>query len=407
MRSFLMYALVSAFIFVGCSEKEILVEMEDAVEKEAMLSYDALMMDNAAKIITQMIKQDYDVVSEITDLISMELYDDDVISFADIFFPVNNEVLKSAKHESPKFATMFKNALGETENLKGSNDLMDFLTSNDFYIYCPYPVKDYPEGYQNPTITWYNIENVYENIGYELQSDGTYKEVLVNDDYVEIYPVWIIKPIVPGKSSCYDLVEDTNHLKASNTVIHEVRIQDVYVTSYCGLPVFEGKLDMRILRSKTADVLSGDTWTVTGGFSNAFGFDLKRKYVRYAKNGWQKGWYTVNTVWDTNWSDDKTQQVFSAYEEDPSGKVKVSGVAKFTTKKTVKVDNVTFEKGSEVGVNCEAEFKTRNGFFGTLEWNRAWFYKTQTQGEGAGFRNSLPIRPIGGDLKITTSVRTL
>ncbi|GAO31430.1 hypothetical protein JCM15548_13790 [Geofilum rubicundum JCM 15548] len=185
-----------------------------------------------------------------------------------------------------------------------------------------------------------------------------------------------------------------------------MRIKEVYVTDYCGLPVFEGGLEMRVLRSKTTDVINGDTWKVEGGFSSAFGFRLKRKYVRYAKKGWSKGWYTVNTAWDTNWSTDKTQQVFAVYEDDPSGKVKISGTAKFITKGTVKVDKVTFEKGSEVGISCEAEYKTKNGFFGAVEWDRDWFTKTQEVGEGEGTRGGLQIRRMG-DMKFTTSVREL
>lgn len=139
---------------------------------------------------------------------------------------------------------------------------------------------------------------------------------------------------------------------------------------------------------------------------------LPRKYVRYAKKGWQKGWFKVNLLWDSNWDDSKIQQVFSVYEYDKQEETTIEGTLKTTFKHNVVLDGNTYPIGSEVPISLSIKVKSDNDVFGIQEWNRAWFYKTNNISNGNVFRGSWKydgwsIRALSNTFWFTMQTRNL
>lgn len=193
--------------------------------------------------------------------------------------------------------------------------------------------------------------------------------------------------------------------------IDEIKIGEIFCTNYCE-ELFEGGLEIRTLRSKTSEVLDGTNWRVEGGFSTAIPFHLDRRFVRYAKNEWQAGWFPVNVPWDTNWDTTKVQQVIAVYEEDKKGTIEINGSAKLITKYAIKYkdpdgNEISAEAGAELSVGCKATFESKNDLLGVNEWNRKWFLLTNTCGSGNYYggsdtRNGWTIRSVSPQFWFTS-----
>ena len=147
---------------------------------------------------------------------------------------------------------------------------------------------------------------------------GNYSVVKVNQAYNDLKPVWILKP--NEKKANRIESEFSSKIKKSPTAnltdtVFEIKLGQIFCKDYCS-NFFEGDLEIKVLRSLTTSTIDPITWKASGSYSNAISINLERKYVTYARKNDDRGWVTINAVFDSNWSRDKTQQVFAVYEQD-------------------------------------------------------------------------------------------
>lgn len=179
--------------------------------------------------------------------------------------------------------------------------------------------------------------------------------------------------------------------------IYEVKVGKVRCADYCG-GLFEGELELRISRGYPEYNVT--TGTVTGKFTTVIPIKYPRSYAKSAKNDWtvhsEGGWYTVSICWDTNWKTEKAQQCCLVYEYDT---VKESTVNTSVGYKTESVSPT-------VTATLKASYS--GDFLGIAEWDRSWFYSTNTNPEyGDVVKDGWTARKTCDVFLLTTPARTL
>jgi len=162
--------------------------------------------------------------------------------------------------------------------------------------------------------------------------------------------------------------------------------------------LFEGTLELRISRGFPEYNLA--TGVPTGKFSTVIPIDYPRSYARAAINDYtihsEGGWLTVNLPWDTNWKTAKVQQCILAYEYDKQSESSVSATVGY------KPDNLN------TALTVTAKTTYSGDFLGINEWDRDWFYLTNTNpGSGDEVKDGWTVRKTCPDFKLTTPSRTI
>ena len=392
-------------------------------------------LETTTNILLDMISNDQTYFEELNKVIvtGSPEYLEDRVMIKDLFSNTSNSSSLRVKTNTNKFTSDFKTAfssskpqkVGGIEGIDGAlfsnpDSLIQFLTENNVSIYCPFPIEEYEKDNQVPTITFHPIDNDSVNIGYLFDKQGGYSVVKVNQAYNDLRPVWILNPY---EKKCSRVESDfSSKLKKSPTAnltdtVFEIKLGQIFCKDYCS-NFFEGTLEIRVLRSLTTWTIDPLTWKASGSFANAIPINLERKYVTWARKGDARGWVTINAVFDSNWSRDKTQQVFAVYEQDPTGDVKISGTAKFTLSADVSVKDpttgatLTLKRGHEVGATCEGTFKCNNDLLGVLEMNRNWLFRTinidnGNYYNGSAFRDGWGIQALSQNFWFTMQKREL
>ncbi len=366
-------------------------EQIDFVKKENL--------QKTANIILTIFTNDSKLAKNLLSLISKNKIHEDQLRFSEIF---NNK-------EKNNTLNSFKNKfLEELKLKKGDRDsgLSQYLVKDKDYLYVPFPLDDYSENSNTITIVANPIDNTIQNKGIRININRAKPrpvEVIVNNEYAEKYPVIIIMPD--------DKISNSNSSNVSMPTVNEVKIGFIYCKDYCG-GIFEGPLQLHFLRSYTSEIFDGTRWYAKGDIKDLGKVTLARKYVRYARKGWDKGWVKVNLLWDSNWSSDKVQQIFSVYEYDPQTETTVSGTVKFTSKNKLVVNNNTYSNGVEIPIAVSRKVYSDNDILGIQEWNRNWFYKTNSISNDNIFRGSWKydgwtIRNLSNSFWFTTPIRKL
>ena len=246
-----------------------------------------------------------------------------------------------------------------TTIFSNSDSLIQYLTDNNFSLYCPYPLEDYSEDNRIPAITFHPLNNDSVNVGYLFDKNGTISTVQVSQEYADNHPVWIIMPkeeTIINQGSNYKVAKAVN---VAPTNGFEVDIKKIYCTEYYGW-IFHGDLDIVFMRSKGAG-LNLSTWRFEGTFDVLKPLKLPRKYVGYAKDGKESGWYTVNYIWDYEWDNLGTEQVLSIFEHDKVSSKEFKAMAKRTLGADVTVaPGVVLKAGEEVGVEYKATYNSQD-----------------------------------------------
>ncbi|WP_162198265.1 hypothetical protein, partial [Geofilum rubicundum] len=167
------FILIALFFLFGCGSDDsydLVLEDSEVLEEQILKEN----LKEAATIVSQIVREDEVVANEVREMIAMGIYNDDVILFKDLFVPQGNPILKSSNVKATQFEKKFDGVLSQNGNLKSSNNLKEYLIENEISIYEPYPMEDYAVDLRKPTITYHSIDNPYESVGYEPQSDGTY-----------------------------------------------------------------------------------------------------------------------------------------------------------------------------------------------------------------------------------------
>ncbi|HBE42328.1 MAG TPA: hypothetical protein DDW27_14200, partial [Bacteroidales bacterium] len=184
---------------------------------------------------------------------------------------------------------------------------------------------------------------------------------------------------------------------AKGDPVYEVRIGKIRCADYCG-GLFEGTLELRVARGYP--ILNPSTGELGGTFSTAIPIDYPRDYAKSAINNWtvhsEGGWFSVFIPWDSNWKLTKTQQIILAYEYDQVKEVTKSGTVGYK------------EENTNITLTATVKTTYRGDFLGFVEWDRDWFYATNTNpGPYDEVKDGWTVRKTCPVLKLTTPARTI
>ena len=384
------YVIAICLLVAGCDKYDSGPTDQGQTGKRLLTGSEIILkqnLDQAAKIVAVVI-QDEAVMSELT-LLSEENREFYSLPFRDL--------LDESKSVSGSFKNLregFLNGCASRESKGGWGELASYLAKNDCYIYCPYPTSFYPKGTNSFTVAAHPIDNDVENTGYRFEGKKM-KEVKVNEEYADKYMVILIMP-----------KDDDDGLKgidikdipgAKGDPVYEVKVGKVRCADYCG-GLFEGELELRLSRGYPEYNMT--TGAVTGKFTTVIPVNYPRSYAKAAINNYtvhsEAGWLTVSIPWDTNWRAEKIQQCILAYEYD--------------TVKESTVNATVGYKTDTLSSNVTAALKTTysGDFLGISEWDRDWFYRTNTNpGLDDEVKDGWTIRKTCDEFKLTTPARTI
>jgi hypothetical protein len=179
--------------------------------------------------------------------------------------------------------------------------------------------------------------------------------------------------------------------------VYEVRVGLVRCADYCG-GLFEGTLELMITRG--GPKFNPSTGELGGDFNTVIPINYPRDYAKAAANNWtvhsNGGWFSSYDLWDSNWGTTKTQQCILVYEYDHVNEVSIGGTVGY--------------KSDVTNINLTATVKTsyRGDFLGISEWNRDWFFATNTNpGRYDEVKDGLTVRKTCASFKMTTPVRII
>lgn len=170
-------------------------------------------LDKTAKIITQIVN-DEDVKKELNQISTIKK-DLSKIRFKELF----NKESKTSNN----FKSLRNEFLQKISNQKDRDDLVQFLSENNCYLYIPYPNEWYNSN-SNYAVAGHPITNDIEGIGYVQTESKSIEEVTINEEYADSSPVILIMP------------EDNNEAEPLNPEIEEEDMVDPeFGTSGSGL----------------------------------------------------------------------------------------------------------------------------------------------------------------------------
>jgi hypothetical protein len=387
----LIYAIAICLLVAGCDKYDSGPTDQGQTGRRLLTGSETILkqnLDQAAKIVADVI-QDEAVMTELT-MLSEENREFYSLPFKDL--------LDESKSVSSSFKNLREGFLNgcSLSGSKGSwGELASYLAKNDCYIYCPYPTSFYPKGINSFTVAAHPIDNDVENTGYRFEGKKM-KEVKVNEEYADKYMVILIMPKNEDNDDLKGL-SITDIPAAKGDPIYEVKVGKVRCADYCG-GLFEGELELRLSRGYPEYNMT--TGAVTGKFTTVIPVNYPRSYAKAAINDYtihsEGGWFTVNIPWDTNWRTDKIQQCMLTYEYDT--------VKESTINATVGYKTDTLSSTATATVKA-----TYSGdFLGLVEWDRDWFYRTNTNPEPSDeVKDGWTVRKTCPEFKLTTPARTI
>lgn len=387
----LAYALTICLLVAGCEKDDSGKVYQGSASGKVLSSSETILKENlaqSAKILSEIIKEDA-VMNELA-----TLYNEDrsfyILPFKDLF------------DESKSISTSFRNLREKflsnctaSESKGAWQDLANYLAKNSCYIYCPYPSNFYPRGTNSMTVASHPVDNEFEGKGYRFEGKKV-KEVTVNEEYADTYPVVLIMPADEKETDSKGVITDKNIVSKADPV-YEVKIGKVRCADYCG-GLFEGELELRIVRGYPE--YNTSTGGMAGTFSTVIPINYPRSYAKAAINNWtvssNGGWYSSFIVWDSNWKISKTQQCTVVYEYDHVKESTVSATVGY------KQDNVS------PTVSISVKITYAGDFLGIAEWDRNWFFATNNNpGYHDEVKDGLTVRKTCAEFKMTTPIRTI
>lgn len=364
---------------------------QDLTGRRALTDSETLLktnLDQAAQILADVI-QDEAVLNEIFALSrdDREFYS---LPFSDLM-----DESKSVAGSFRNLRAGFITGATSSESKGNSSDLINFLSKNDCYIYCPYPSSFYPKGTKSFTVAAHPIDNDVENTGYRYEGKKIV-QVKVNEQYTDKNMVLLLMPKDEddgdNKGFATDAIEG-----GKGDPINEIRVGKVKCADYCG-GIFEGTLELRIARGSPK--FNINTEEITGDFSTVVKVNYPRDYAKAAVKGWTQynsgGWYPSNIIWDSNWRSAKILQCALAYEYDQVVEVTIGATLGY--------------KSDTTNVSITGSVKTtyRGDFLGLAEWDREWFFYTNSRpGPYDEVKDGWTVRKTCAEFNLTTPLRVM
>jgi hypothetical protein len=387
----LVYAIAICLLVAGCEKYESGQINQPPVNKRALTGDEIILkqnLDQAARILADVI-QDGAVNQEITTLSNENR------TFYSLYFKDLFDETKSVSSSFINLKQKFLDGCASAGSKGDWSDLANYLAKNDCYIYCPYPSGFYPKGTASFTVAAHPIDNDIENKGYRFDGKKM-KEVTVNEKYADDYMVLLIMPRDEDNDDLIGMNVSSVPIAKADPV-YEVRIGRIRCADYCG-GLFEGTLELRV--SRGYPTFDSATESAKGNFTNVIPIDYPRDYAKAAINNWtvhsEGGWLSQNILWDSNWRPEKAQQCILVYEYDKSKEVSTGA-------------NVGYKKDDLSGTLTATAKTTYSGdFLGLSEWDRDWFYATNTNpGPYDETKDGWTVRKTSAVLKLTTPARTI
>jgi hypothetical protein len=393
MRKFY-YVLAICLIVASCDKDESLKQSNFEISKRELNKSEIILRDNlkqTAKIVANLV-QDKEIINELR-TISAESRAAYKLSFEDLLAVPDKGICDSFKILREKF---LQGCISKG-TAAGDSDLARYLVENKCYLYCPYPDDFYPDGITNYTVAAHPIDNEYEGVGYIIDGSGRMTETIIDEKYTDKNPVLLIMPKNKDESEDLGFNVEKSTLGAKGDTVNEVTVGLIRCASFCG-GLFEGTLELRIGRGYPN--FNSETEVVTGTFTAVIPIDYPKDYAKAAINNWtvhsNGGWYPVNVIWDSNWKITEVQQGIIAYEYDQSTTVSASAT-------------VGYKKDPYSATQTATATTTYRGdFLGINEWDRTWFYLTNTNpGPSDVVKDGWVARQTSTVLKLITPTRTL
>jgi len=387
----LIYAIAICLLAAGCEKYESGPASQDTVSRRVLSDSEILLksnLDQAAKIMVDIIQDDA-VLSELT-LLSEENRTFYSLPFADLFSETKN-----AAGSFKNLRERFMNVCASNDSKGDWSDLANYLAKNDCYIYCPYPSSFYPKGTNSFTVAAHPIDNDLENTGYMFEGKKM-KQVTVNEEYADKFQVILIMPKDEDSDDIKGLAI-SEESGSKGDPVYEVKVGKVRCADYCG-GIFEGELELRVGRGYPE--YNMETGELKGKFSAVIPIEYPRSYAKAAIKDYtvhsEGGWFTVNVIWDSNWQTTDIQQGIITYEYDQVTELSV-GLT------------VGYKKDPLSGsLTASAKTTFRGEVLGLNEWNRNWFFATNTSpGPDDILKDGWVVRTTNPVFKLTTPLRTI
>lgn len=365
--------VILAITLTSCENNQIQVQTEPTITLTAEQQKMRNALESTTNILLDMISSNQAYLDELNKVIiaGSSEYLEDRVMLKDLFESTATSSMLRVKANSERFTSDFKNSFAKSKPQKvsgntdidsnifyNSDSLIQYLIDNNVGIYCPIPIEYYDANNRIPAITYHPITNDSINVGYLCNKNELTKEVIINQAYNNLHPVWIVKPIEKS-------VENTSKPNLSKSANgYEVSVCKIYCKEY-NEGLFDGDLELHIVRINPSNVTYNSTTnTYSGGIMTDLSFSLPRKYVSDARNNYWKGWYDLNLVWDTDWNTSENSNIIYVYEWDSKG----------TKQNTIPLN--TYDENGKVLANLGSvtiTTQSQDATIGLSEWSRYWF----------------------------------
>ena len=401
--SFFKSVALSMFMFAAltaCQKEEQSNQVDSTPQNPVATTYEAKVMQQTTNVIVSMLNENPELFNDINEAIKSDAveYMEDRILFADLFR--NPQFAKSvdgqAKHTT--FSSEFKkHASANIQYIASANEtrstaldadaLMQYLVDNNISVYCPFPLEDYAENNRIPAIAA-NIGEQYEELpGVQFYADGSFDSVMVSQAYADLHPVWLINheedyifnrsryinPDSLGHAITPPSMEEFN--PNPSTKHYEVKISSVYLTDYWG-SLSEGDIDLRLCFCSNNPSYSTVEECFLGSFDRIITVQIPRSYVKYAKLGYDKGWFALDCSIENDWTTDELQKYFAAYDYDPKYGVQQEETYNTSYKLSAGDANkiVGGEAGETYGAKITITYKSQDDLIALDNWDRSYIF---------------------------------
>ncbi len=394
--------LVSTLL-ISCNENNDINSSKDSEIGYRELSASEIILKDqlaiAAKIVVE-ISEDTAVLNEIVASIkSQPSTMEDRVKFDYLMKQNVNEKSSAFGVEKNKFATAFKNKL-PISNLKSASVLIEDLTAQGIEVYIPYPIEDYPKNV-DIVVTSNPLDNLYENDGYIIGKPE--KIVKANDELAKTNPIIIIttplyrdeflSQISSNISEMNKIMDNNNDLKLKsinseptdwfNESIHYgIFIPKIYCTDDHVYGLFSAPGYMYVTRGTVTFDL-GTKIVLSNMDVGTFGFSLPRKYENYAKQGWDKGWFSCNLFLWEDWQPAITQNSLTICIDVPNESTTISnGITASWLQKTT-AEGSELSKNFGYSASCSTTVTTRDFVYGSIPFTRERYLYNYPLNRGA------------------------
>lgn len=275
---------------------------------------------------------------------------------------IQNRFSKDLTRSSPEVEEEEYEQIEEDEMMEVPEEIEDLIGS-DCQIYCPYS-EDWEEG-EEPVIAYMPEDDEDGDVCYayyereDMEGCTILDSILIDENYAQMHPVWIINKIKPLPEGSYYAVPVSSNANDSSTIATPV-INNVYCWTLTQMQVTKNydswlaggsEFDFQIIFPE----LTGYTCTI-----NKFRVTFTRKEIK------RKTIKNYDIILNSNWRVEQKTNGIIIYEGDPSTRIKEG---KITTRNDNGNIETTFTYGNyddfvgQTSIDREFMLSSSNDFY--------------------------------------------